>query len=306
MHPADQSVDLTHPPRVPRLDVDVAEEAGLALVAVDDGVVSDPLVRRDDHAALAAGDHLRRVEGEGRGDPERTGVAAVERRAVGVRGILDELHAAPVAEPAQISDVPRDEAADVHEDDRRRVRGQRRFDGGGAQRERGGVDVGEDDPAPGVGHRGGRRVEGVGRHDHVAPGHVQAAQDDLERGGPGADRHGVRCAVSCREGILELPGVPTQGQTATGQDACHLLVDLLLVLPAEDDPSRWYLHPAPQCRHGPGHCPEGPFRGARLHCVARRYRECARWRRCLSSHVTPCRAPPGARQSDDRPPRACG
>ena len=72
---------------------------------------------------------------------------------MGVCGVLDEDDAALVAESAKSSTFGWDEPADVDEDDRRGVRGQGRFDGGGAERERGAVDVGEDEVGAGPQNR---------------------------------------------------------------------------------------------------------------------------------------------------------
>jgi hypothetical protein len=61
-------------------------------------------------------------------------------------------------------------------------------------------------------------------------------------------------------------------------------VDLLLVLLAEDDPSRWYLHPAPKLSS-----PVRPRANrAGLVFSGRRYREKGLWRCGLPAAATVC------------------
>ena len=119
---ADGGVGLAQAPVGAEPGVEVAGEAGLALVAVDPRLVGDGLVVGDDHAAFAGGHDLRRVEGVGGGDAPVGGVAAVERGAVRVGGVAHEEEAARLAVPASSrGSSGRDDAADVDDDDAGRL-----------------------------------------------------------------------------------------------------------------------------------------------------------------------------------------
>src|SRR5262249_39252103 len=72
-----RGVELAESPVVSETDGEVGEEALLALISVLQSLPVDRLVIRDDHAALARRDHLRRVERERGGGPEGPGHAAV-------------------------------------------------------------------------------------------------------------------------------------------------------------------------------------------------------------------------------------
>ncbi len=158
----------------------------------------------DDHAALAAGHDLRRVEGEGCRRAERSGRPAAVRAAVRVSGVLDEVHAGRRAHARELVDRGGHQAADVDDDHGRGL-------GAEARREidrvdRHGLRVAVDEAQTGAGVHGGgrRREERVGRYDDLASGDADRPEDDLERGRSRVDRHRVTGAVPRRERLFEL------------------------------------------------------------------------------------------------------
>src|SRR4029077_9801294 len=94
-------VELAHPPGVAHSDVVAAEEPGLALVAVDAGLVAPGLVGGGDDAALTAGDDLGRVEREGAEVADGAGRPSGEAGAVSVGGVLEQEQAPGPAEVGQ-------------------------------------------------------------------------------------------------------------------------------------------------------------------------------------------------------------
>ena len=218
-------------------------ERALALVAVDAGFLGDVVVVGDDHPALAAGDDLRGVEGEARGPTERAGRAAVVGAAVRVRGVLDELARRPPRTCCAISSMAgRDEPADVHDHDRRGVGTDARREVGGIDRHRLRVAVDEAQPRAGV-HRGGRgREERVGGHDDLASLDADGAQDDLERGGSGADRDRVPRAVTRRERVLELAPDRAERELPGGERVVDACEDRDPVFGRKQDSSRGHAH----------------------------------------------------------------
>ncbi|MBK6660803.1 MAG: hypothetical protein IPG43_22900 [Proteobacteria bacterium] len=109
----------------------------------------------------------------------------------------------------------------------------RRISGGGRHGAQ--VAVHEDRIAAGGDDGGGGSHEGVGRHQHVAPGDVQHAQDDLERRGAAVHRDGVPGACLAREFRFELGTVLAEGELAIGQHFVDALGDPAAVLGAEID-----------------------------------------------------------------------
>jgi len=129
-------------------DVKILAERTLALITIDAGLSGQVGRRGEDHAALGSGDDLGRVKRKRSSRAERAGMPALERRAVGMRRVLDQRHAPVKAQQSQLIGIRRDQSGDVHEDDRGRVGNKCPLKGFGAQRERRGVHVGEDRPAP--------------------------------------------------------------------------------------------------------------------------------------------------------------
>ena len=253
MDQADCGVQFAHPPRVTLFDVDVAEEAGLALVAVDDGLVADAFVGGHDHAALTAGDDLGGVEGERSGDAERAGEPPVVAAAVRVCRVFDEDDAAFVAQLTEGGHVGRDDPADVDEDDGLGVVGEGGFDGGGGEGEGVPVDVGEYGVGAGTQHGESGGGEGVRGHDDVVVGDIGAAQDDFEGRGSAADGDGVGGVVGCCEFGFELPRVCAERERAGAERGGDALRDFLFVVVAEQDSGGRYLHTSPSCAAG-GQC----------------------------------------------------
>ena len=128
LHDADGRVQLAHSPGVAQSDVVAAEEPGLALVAVDEGLVADALVGGDDHAALAVGHHLGGVEGE-RARRRRTSPPAARRGSTPWAWAASSTRNNPRRSHrvADRVDLGRDRPADVHEDDAGRVLAQARL-----------------------------------------------------------------------------------------------------------------------------------------------------------------------------------
>src|SRR5689334_12114518 len=126
---------FTHAPGVAEADVFAAQEAGFALVTVNDRLLAETVVGSDDHAAFPGRDHLRRVEGESTGDAKGSGRSSAEGAAVCMGGVLHEEQTATIAQLADRNDVGGDDAADVHDDHASRLRGERRLDGFGGERE---------------------------------------------------------------------------------------------------------------------------------------------------------------------------
>ena len=115
LHQADRGGELAHP-QVEALDPVV----GLAVVAEGARVLEQLLAVRDEHAALAGGDRLGRVEGVGAGVAPGTRPAAVPAGAVGVGAVLEQEDAVLAAVVGDPLDVEGDVAADV--DDHRGAR----------------------------------------------------------------------------------------------------------------------------------------------------------------------------------------
>ncbi len=156
--------------------MEVGEERALALVAVGVRRFDEGLVVGDDDPALAAGDDLRRVEGERARDPERARTAPAERAAVGVRRVLDQVHAPRRAQPFERGHGRADEAADVDGDDRRGVGRDPGLDVGEIESHGRGVAVGEHDACAGVHRRGGGGEERVRGDDDLAALDVERAR----------------------------------------------------------------------------------------------------------------------------------
>src|SRR5207245_466918 len=85
---ADRRRDLRHP--VVEADEDVLVLRGLAVVPEEPGLLRDPVVVGDDHAAFAGRHVLRGVEREARGVAEVARLLAVVLRAGGLGGVLDD------------------------------------------------------------------------------------------------------------------------------------------------------------------------------------------------------------------------
>lgn len=92
----------------------------------------------------------------------------------------------------------------MDDDDGRGLRTDARCEIRGIDRHRLRIAVDEAQARAGVRRGGGGREERVGRHDDLAVGHTDRAQDDLQRGGAGADRDRVLRAVTRGERLLEL------------------------------------------------------------------------------------------------------
>ena len=232
----------------------IGTEGALALVAVDPRLLGELLRRGEHHPTLSTRDDLGGVERERRGHPERARETAVEGRPMGVRGVLQQSDAPLVAERPQLIDLGRDQTADVDDHDGSREGGQCRRGGGGAERERGGVHVGEDRSAARLQNGGGGRVERVRGHDHLASIHPGGAQSDGERGGAARDGHGMRRVrgrsrragyrlvrgVGCSERCLEPARVWPQRESAIREYLGDRAGNLRPIAGREHDARRWH------------------------------------------------------------------
>ena len=153
-----------------------------------------------------------------------------------VRRVLQQDDAALLAERLDLAGVRGYQPGDVHEHDGGRPRREGRGDGVRAERERRGVDVGEHRAAAGPQDRGGRRVERVGRDDHVPALDADSAQRDFQRGGAAGDGDGVVGVMRLRECGLELLGVRPERERAGGQYAGDGFRDLGPVVRRKHDP----------------------------------------------------------------------
>ena len=163
---------LAHAPVVTEPGVEIGEEPGLALIPVDQRLAVQVFVVGRDHAAFAAGYHLRRIEAERGCRAERTGHLALARRAVRVRGIFEQPDTLFPTKIPNGRHFGADNPANVHHDDpgcRRRHAFLYR-----SETDTEGRRIGVDEPraATRVHHRCRRRKESVRRHQHIAPGNI--------------------------------------------------------------------------------------------------------------------------------------
>ena len=197
LDPADGGADVGHAVvepdhlvRVAPLHALVAQQAHLAL---------DPRVGGGDHAPLAAGHVLRRVEAERPELPEAAHAAPVQGSAVGLGGVLEDHEAVGLGDGQDL--VHRSGVAvQVDRHDGAGAGRDRLLDRGGRQRVGAQVDVGEDGGGPRDGDGVGGGGEGEGGHDHLVarpdPGgqqpQVEGRGPRVDGDGAGPRRHGAR------------------------------------------------------------------------------------------------------------------
>ena len=171
-----------------------------------------------DHAALAGGDHLARVEREAGQRAERADRAA--------------LVGAPMAQAASSTSASpwRSASGDegvhvgrqaelVHRHDRLRALGDRALGRGGVEVVGQRVDVGEDRRRAALPDRVGRGDERQRRHDDLVAGaDAGDVEREVQRGGAVGRRHGVGRADALGEGRLELGDPRALGDPAGGDD----------------------------------------------------------------------------------------
>ncbi len=161
------------------LVLDVARPAVRAQHA---GQVGDQIVVGDDHPALDRADVVREVEAEGAHDAEGAGRAALESRAVGLAGVLDDVQPVATGQLAQRPHVA-GVAQQVHRHQRPRARPDGPLDRGGIEREGLEIHVDQHRHQPHV-HQ---RVVGRGPRHRRDDDLVTRAQAVGERG---VDQHG--------------------------------------------------------------------------------------------------------------------
>ena len=199
-----------------------------ALVAREAYASDDAGVGGGDHAALAAGHVLRRVEGKGSEAAEGADRRPVQGRAVGLGGVLEN-HESVLSGNRLERVHGRGVAVKMDGHDGARARGDRGFDGGRGEREGERVNVGEDGGRARDGHRVrcGREGEG-GDDDLVARPDPRGEQAQVQGGGPRVDRDG---SGSGHEGghklVLEGCHLRALGDHAGAHDGRDR-VDLLL------------------------------------------------------------------------------
>jgi hypothetical protein len=155
--------------------------------------------------------------------------------------ILDERHAGRVAQRLQFVHAGGDEAADVDDDDRGRLRAEQAGDRGRVEGQRRRVAIGEAGGGAGGDDRGGRGVEGVGRDDDLAAGDTDRPQHDLEGARAGRHRDGVLHLVARRELSFEVCPDRTEGKATTLERLVDHPQDLGPVVIREPDRRGWYV-----------------------------------------------------------------
>ncbi len=187
-----------------------------------------------DHAALAGGEQLARVEGvRGEFGARADGTAPV-LGAGPAGGVLDHGDAVrPDGGPDAVQ-VDRHPAL-VDRDHRPGPPGEQRFDGGGGEVAGGPVDLREHRHRTGVGDGVGGGDEGERGDDHLVPRtDARADQRQVQRGGAGGDRDGVLDAEVLGEGPLEGGDPGALGHPA-GADRLGGGLGLLLAEPGDHD-----------------------------------------------------------------------
>ena len=215
---------------VPAQAVVLQPVAGVGAPLVGEAVQArgDVVVVRRDHAALARGDLLVRVEGEDRRVAVGAHDAALAARAERLGGVLDDRDAVPRGDGVELLDPAR-QAEDVHRHDGPGARGDRRLDGRGIEVEGRGVDVREDGLRPLVERAVGRRDERERARDHlVARAGAGEPHAEVQAGGAAGDGDGVAGADGRGERLLELAQHRAERELAGAQ---HLEDELLLARP---------------------------------------------------------------------------
>jgi hypothetical protein len=205
-------------------------------------LLGEPVVVGDDHAALAGGHHLGRIEGEGGRIAPRPRAATIERAALRVRGVLEEPDGVLVAEGADFVHVRRDDAADMDDDHARRLRPDRGAQVVHIHGQGRGVGVDEAHPPARVEDGGGGGEEGIGRDEHFLPLDAEGAERNLDGARAAGDGDGVRDADLRRELLLELPPVLAERQLAGLEDFVDLAENRRTILRREVNTRRGYFH----------------------------------------------------------------
>jgi len=206
---ADAGVDIGHAEVVAEHVVVVAHLH--AVLAQQVNPFGERGVGGGDHAALTGGHVLGRIEAERAGTP-RSAEAAVDRGAVRLRRVLDDLQAMAFGD----LDDGRQIRGVAVQADRHDCPGARR-DGGLDQRgihvEAGLVDIDEDGARAGVQDRVGAGDEGE-RHgdDLIAGADAVAQQRQVQRRRAGAGGNRVRHAHQSGEALLEFTDAGALGQ----------------------------------------------------------------------------------------------
>ena len=200
------------------------------VLAQDGHLFRDRGVVGGDHAPLAGRHVLGRIERECRADAQGTGLAAADRGSMRLARVFDEHDAMPVRDPAQFVDLSRMTVqVDRHEGlCPRRNRGLHLCR---VQAVRVGLDVDEDGSRADEQRRVGGGDEGEGaRDDLVAFFDPVRQHQQMERGGPRAERDGVSHAAPLRELALESLGHRSLRELAAIQYGHHRLLFLVFHL----------------------------------------------------------------------------
>lgn len=229
LHPSDGSVDVSH--AVVETNVLVGVTLLHALVAEHGSLTGDFRVRGGDHATLARGHVLRRVEGESSKGAKSTDMLAVDAGSVGLGTILEDLETVLCGDRDNFGHVSR-ETIEVHRHDRGGLVGNRGLDGSRVEGKRDRVDVSEHRLGAGQGYRVAGSGESEGRDDDlVALTDARGQQANVEGRGSRVDGDAVN-PVDDLGGELVLEGVDlgALGDHAGGNN----LVDGLTLVIAED------------------------------------------------------------------------
>ena len=162
------------------------------------------VIAADDHAALAGGHRLARLEAEGAADAEGAHLASAPFAAMGVRRVFQQRDAMLPRERRQLVEIGRS-SAQMHRDDRLGILRDRRLRQFGIDAIAVGADVNQDGQGAGEEDCAGCGDESGVRHDDfVARAHAHRRQRHFKRVRAVGDGDPVFRFVECRE--LPLKG----------------------------------------------------------------------------------------------------
>ncbi len=207
--------------------VEPAHVGRAALVALGVDPLLHGAVAERDHAALAGGQLLVRIEAEHGRVPASADRRAVRvERAEGLAGVLDDRQPEPL-EGRDVGGI----AEDVDREQRRRALGDRGGRGGRVEVQGQRVDVREHRRRALVEAHVGAGDERERRRDHLVPfADADGAQAQVQAGRPAGDGARMRRADACGERALELRHARPERELAGAQ---HLDHRVLLGLPQD-------------------------------------------------------------------------
>jgi hypothetical protein len=212
-----------------------------AVEAQDAQPVGERGVVAHDHAALAGGDVLDRMEAEDGRVAARADLDAPVDGAQRVRRVLDDPEAVPHRQRPQRGHVGR-LAGEVHRDQRARGGRDPARDVGGVDAQRLGVDVGEDRARTAQLDDVGRRRPGEGRHDDlVARPQPERGHGQVQARGRGVHGDRLAHAEPLAESGLEALDLRPARDPARAQRVDHL--GDLVVLDRRAREGQWQLAP---------------------------------------------------------------